>query len=480
MDYIFENNTQELKYKVLKEAALAGFSNEEGVSTRIIAKKIIDGPLPTFRCCVHKERTIIREQLKYSFGKVNSPNIVNVIDSACEQCPIDRYTVTNACQGCIAQSCRKSCPVNAVIMVNNRAYINQERCIECGKCKKTCQFDAISDVKRPCKRSCPVNAIQMDEEKIARIDYSKCISCGHCVYACPFGAITDVSQIYDVSKSLNNQDEVYALVAPSISSQFSDSTIAQVKSALKQIGFKDVIEVALGADIVIKTESEEFAQTDKPFITTSCCTAFVNLIDTKYQKVKDNVSSTVSPMIALANLVKEHHPNAKTVFIGPCIAKKDEQKQDFNGSVDYVITFEELRALLGAKEVDVKEQALDPLNNASYYGRIFAYSGGLLQSVTDYLKAHHPEIELRGVSANGAKECVKHLTVASVGKQKYNFLEGMICEGGCIHGPSSLTHTRKDIVYVNEYASLAKEKTVDDSVDIYDLEKLKLHIKKGN
>ncbi len=477
MNYTFENNTQELKYKVLREAARAGFELNTDVSPRALSKEIITGSKPSFRCCIHKERAIIRERLQYFIGKTEATHIVNIIESACEQCPIDRYTVTNACQGCISQSCKKSCPADAIIMVDNRAYINQEKCIECGRCKKACQFDAVSDVKRPCKRSCPVDAISMDENKIAQINYDKCISCGHCVYACPFGAITDTSQIYDVASSLGNNKEIFALVAPSISSQFNDSTISQVKSALKLIGFHDVIEVALGADIVVKTECEEFFGTDKEFMTTSCCTAFVNMIDNKFPSVKDNVSTTVSPMIAVANLIKEHHPNAETVFIGPCIAKKNERLKSFNQSVDYVITFEELRALLGAKEIDVNSLDQDPLNNASYFGRIFAYSGGLTSAVNTYMKEHYPEKELKAESANGAKECIKQLTLASVGRQKYNFLEGMICEGGCVHGPSSLTHTRKDIVSVNEYALLAKEKTVDDSINVYDIDQLELHTK---
>ncbi|XMB85818.1 4Fe-4S dicluster domain-containing protein [Mycoplasmatota bacterium WC44] len=476
MDYIFENNTQEVKFKVLKEAARAGFNKDDDISLRSIAKAIIPGPKPTFRCCIHKERTIIREQLKYSFGKVKSPQVVNVIESACEQCPIDRYTVTNACQGCIARSCVKSCKSDAIIMVDNHAYINQEKCIECGKCKKACQFDAISDIKRPCKRSCPVDAIEMDENKIAGINYSKCISCGHCVYSCPFGAITDTSEIYDVARLLSSNEDIYALVAPSISSQFCDMTISQVKKALKAIGFKDVIEVALGSDIVIKTETEEFIEQTNSFMTTSCCPAFVNLVKTKFPKVNDNVSTTVSPMVALGKLVKSYHSDAKTVFIGPCIAKKHEAEvQENTDAIDYVLTFEELRSLLGAKDVSIKEQESDPLNNASYYGRIFAISGGVSGAISDYIKTNDIDATFKPFAANGAKECIKQLTLASLNKQSFNFLEGMICEGGCISGPGSITHTRKDANLVKEYASLAKEKTVADSLQIHEISNLALH-----
>lgn len=482
MDYKFETNTQKLKCAVLKEAALLGFNDEKNIDRDTIAKKIIPGPKPTFRCCVDKERNIIKERLSYALNERDQDRIIKVIEAACDQCPINRYTVTNSCRGCIARSCENSCPVDAIFIVDGKAYINQELCIECGKCKDSCQFNAISDTERPCRRSCPVDAIEMDENKVAKINYDKCISCGQCAYSCPFGAITDITYIHDIAKSLSNNDnKVYALVAPSISSQFDNTTIGQVTHALKQIGFSDIIEVALGADIVIKTESEEYIEhiKENKYMTTSCCPGFVNIIKSKFPDQLGNMSTTVSPMVALGRFVKNLHPDAITVFIGPCMAKKDEARtSDIKDAINYVLTFEELRALLGAKEVNVTEMDVDPLDNASYYGRMFAVNGGVASSINNYIKDNELNIEYIPVAANGAKECIKYMNLAKYNKLAGSFLEGMACSGGCISGPGSLNHRKKDAIAVKKYAMLAKEKTPQDSLSVLDLRGIDLHRQK--
>ncbi|PAT02215.1 hypothetical protein CI105_02400 [Candidatus Izimaplasma bacterium ZiA1] len=481
MEYKFESNTQELKYKVLKAAAKAGFNKEKRVSKSKLAKEIIPGPKPSFRCCIHKERTIIKERLQIALHEEKDESIIKVIDSACEQCPIQRYTVTDACRGCIARSCENSCPVDAVYMVAGRAYINYEKCIECGKCKETCQFNAISDTLRPCRRSCPVDAIEIDDSKIAKINYEKCISCGQCAYNCPFGAITDISYVKDVAQDLANKVPMYALIAPSIASQFNNTKIGQVTHSLKKIGFKDVIEVALGADIVIKTETEEFIQRmeeNNNYMTTSCCPSFVNLIEANAKDQVNHISTTVSPMVALGRLVKDLHKDAVTVFIGPCIAKKHEAKKpEFKDAIDYVITFEELRSLLGAKDIVVCDMPEDPLNNASYQGRMFAVQGGVASSITNYIIDNNLDVDFQPVLSNGAKECLKNINLAKYGKLKGNFIEGMACNGGCISGPGSLTHQKKDANTIKQYALKAKEKTTNDALEVINTLNLKLHKK---
>lgn len=470
MDYKFESKMQELKYQVLKQAALIGFNDIQSIDQEDIATTILPGPKSTFRCCIHKEHAIIKERLKYALHEKNDEHIVNVIEEACDQCPIDRYTVTNSCRGCIARSCEVACPVDAVTILAGRAYINQEKCIECGRCANACQFNAISDVERPCKRSCPVDAITMDENKIAKIDYKKCISCGQCAYNCPFGAITDISDVKEVAYNLNHSEKhVYALIAPSISSQFDKVTIGQITHALKSIGFTDVIEVALGADMVIKHESTEFIhrmETDS-YMTTSCCPAFVEIVDTKFTDQKKYVSTTVSPMVALGRLVKDLHPDAINVFIGPCMAKKGEaRKEGLKDAIDQVITFEELRSLLGAKEINVKDMPIDPLDNASYFGRIFAVSKGVSGAIKNYIEQNNLDVDYKPVAANGAKECIKMLNLAKFNKLPGNFIEGMACEGGCIGGPGSITHTKKDATMVQKYANEALERTTNDSLQI--------------
>ncbi len=479
MDYKFETNTQKLKYSVLKEAALIGLNQIDEINREEIAKKIIPGPRPTFRCCVDKERNIIKERLSYALNERDKERIIKVIEAACDQCPIDRYTVTNSCRGCIARSCESVCPVGAVHLIDGRAYINQEQCIECGKCKDSCQFNAISDTMRPCVRSCPIDAIDMDENKVAKIDYEECISCGQCAYSCPFGAITDITYISDVARNLTKESKkVYALVAPSISSQFDNTTIGQVTHALKQIGFTDVIEVALGADMVVKIETEEYLDrsAEKNYMTTSCCTGFVNLVETKFQDQLPNVSTTVSPMIALGRLVKSLHSDAVTVFIGPCMAKKSETLKDgITDAIDYVLTFEELRALLGAKEIIIHDMPVDPLDNASYYGRMFAVSGGVASSIEAYIKDNDLKTDFKPISANGTKECIKYMNLAKHNRLPANFIEGMACTGGCVSGPGSLNHRKKDIVSVKKYASLAKEKTTNQSLSVINLDGIHLH-----
>lgn len=471
MKYKFESDIHKLKYDVLKEAAIIGFEQSPEVDRDKIAEKIIPGPKPRFRCCIYKERTIIKERLSYALNEKDDQHIVKVIETACDQCPINRYTVTNSCRGCIARSCQNACPVDAIYIVDGVAYINQEKCVECGKCKDACQFNAISDVERPCRRSCPVDAIDMDENKIATIDYEKCISCGKCAYNCPFGAITDITHIKEVAFNLSKRKNMYALIAPSISSQFDYSSIGEITHALKSIGFTDVIEVALGADMTVKHESHEFINhlDNHKYMTTSCCSSFVNLVSSKFSTETKNVSETPSPMVMIGKLVKEFHSDATTVFIGPCMAKKEEAKiQDAKGAIDYVLTFEELRALLGAKEIDFKNMNTEPLNNGSYHGRLFPLSGGVSNAIKRYISDNNLEVNYQPVIANGAKECIKSLNFAKHGRLPGNFIEGMICEGGCISGPGAITHQKRDVGAVKKYALEAKEKTTNESLQVID------------
>jgi len=478
MEFKFESNTQEIKYKVLKEAANIGFHGIQDINKEEISEKIIPGPKPQFRCCIHKERAIIKERLSYALNEKDTNHIIKVIDEACDQCPINRYTVTDSCRGCIAQSCKNTCPVDAIYMVGGRAYINQQKCIECGKCKKACQFNAISDTQRPCRRACPVDAIEMDENKTAKINYDKCISCGHCAYNCPFGSITDVSYILNVAEGLSQNKSMYALVAPAISSQFDNTTIGQITHALKKIGFKDVIEVALGADMIIKEETEEYIEHSKThdFMTTSCCPAFVGLIENEFPSLVANMSTTVSPMIALGRFVKSLDKNSTTVFIGPCMAKKAEAKRpEIEDAIDYVITFEELRALLGAKDIDIADMPVGSLDNASFFGRMFPVSGGVSSAIQEYILSEGYDAVYKPVKGDGAMECKKILKQAKLKKLDATMIEGMICESGCIGGPGSITHRKKDAFQVKKYAQNAKEKTTKDSLQVIDTSLIHLH-----
>jgi [FeFe] hydrogenase (group B1/B3) len=479
----FETDVQWIRYEVYKEVSKQALEGTLDKKYKTIPSIINPGPKPRFRCCVYKERAVTEKRVKLAMGgDHNNPNVIEVIGAACDECPINRFTVTEACRGCLAQRCAEACPVDAIYHVAHRAYINPQKCIECGRCKTACPYDAISDVMRPCKRACPTDALTMDENKKAVIDYEKCIQCGACVYKCPFGAIADKSQIVEVINELkaaeaNKQSHIYAVVAPAISSQFTFAKIGQVITAIKKLGFHDVVEAALGADLIACHETHEFAETigEKNFMTSSCCPAFVSFVQKKYPTLEGHVSNSVSPMIAVSRLIKSMDEKAKVVFIGPCIAKKAEaNNSDVKGSTDYVLTFEELCGMIDAKGISIEECEEQNLNNASFFGRIFARSGGLTEAIKQVIKEYEIDADFQPVCCDGVNECDKALKLAKVGRLEGNFIEGMICSGGCIGGPVSVNHGPKDRKEVDKYGMQAAEKGVKDSIRIFQAEKINL------
>ena len=280
----FDTKVQHLKYKVLREVARLAWQDKLLENVMNIPEMIIPGKIPTMRCCVYKERAIIGERVKLAMGVDNgNPNVIQVIDIACDECPVGGYEVTNACRGCLAHRCMDACRFGAISLdANHVAHIDKTKCKECGACSRVCPYTAIVNNKRPCQNACKVKAITMDENKAAKIDDKKCISCGACVYQCPFGAISDKSYILEAIRLIkesegNTKYKVYAVVAPSISSQFSYAKLGQVVTGLKELGFHSVVEAALGADMVAYSESKELAE--RGFLTSSCCPAFVNYIE---------------------------------------------------------------------------------------------------------------------------------------------------------------------------------------------------------
>ena len=482
----FENDVQLIKYEVLREVARFAMEGtlEEKLDT--IPLIIDPGPEPRTRCCIYKERAITKERVKLAMGgNKENKNIVEVIDIACDRCPINRFFVTEACRGCLAHRCSEACPRGAIYHVGGRSYIDQDKCIKCGRCKEACPYNAIADVMRPCRKACVSGAISNDESKKAVIDNDKCIQCGACVIQCPFGAIMDKSFIVDVIKILDeskkNKDiHVYAIIAPAISSQFTYAKIEQVVSGIKKLGFHDVVEVALGADMVALNEAEEFKETveEKGYVTSSCCPAFVSYIKKYYPQLADKISNTVSPMIATARLIKDIDDKAKVVFIGPCIAKKAEITEgELKEDVDFVITFEELAAMLDAAEINLAECGDGELNNASYFGRIFARSGGVTESIKHVIEVKKLDVDFTPVPCDGLKECDKSLKMAKVKRLNGNFIEGMACQGGCIAGPASLHHGPKDKNEVDKYGKLALEKDIESSLRVFEIKNIDLNRK---
>lgn len=469
----FDTKVQHLKYKVLREVAREAWAGRLAETAIDIPKTIVPGKVPTMRCCVYKERAILTERVKIAMGgDKKNPNVIEVIDIACDECPMGGYEVTNACRGCLAHRCEDVCRFGAITFDQNHvAHIDKSKCKECGACAKVCPYSAIYNYKRPCETACKAKAISMGEDKQACIDNGKCISCGACVYQCPFGAITDKSFILDVIniiKGSNNNTEykTFAVVAPSISSQFTYAKLGQVITGLKELGFHTVIEAALGADMVAQAESKELAE--KGFLTSSCCPAFVDFIDKNFPDLKQFVSHNLSPMATIAKYIKENEAPAKVVFIGPCTAKKMEvQKDSVKEYVDVAMTFEELQALFDSRDIDITTLDEGVLDNASYFGRIFARSGGLSDAVAEGLKEQGLEdFILKPCACDGIEACKIALLQKSKGRLDANFIEGMACVGGCIGGAGCLTHGEKNKAEVDKYGKEAYEKTISAAVAV--------------
>lgn len=469
----FDTKVQHLKYKVLREVAREAWADRLAQTAIDIPKTIVPGKIPTMRCCVYKERAILAERVKIAMGgNQDNPNVIEVIDIACDECPMGGYEVTNACRGCLAHRCEDACRFGAITFDQNHvAHIDKTKCKECGGCAKVCPYSAIHNYKRPCETACKVKAISMGEDKQACINNDKCISCGACVYQCPFGAITDKSfilKVIDILKNSGTGDgyKVYAIVAPSISSQFTYAKLGQVVTGLRELGFHTVIEAALGADMVAQAESRELAE--KGFLTSSCCPAFVDYIHKNFPDLVPFVSHNLSPMAAIAKYLKEKEPNCKTVFIGPCTAKKMEvQKDTVSPYIDTAMTFEELQALFDSRDLDITTMEEGVLDNASYFGRIFARCGGLSDAVAEGLKEQGlDDFLLKPCACDGIEQCKIALLQKSKGKLDANFIEGMACVGGCIGGAGCLTHGEKNKAEVDKYGRQALEKTIADAVSV--------------
>ena len=473
----FDTKVQYLKYKVLRAVARHAWKGDLLEKLIDIPKEIVPGGTPTMRCCVYKERAILAERVKIAMGgDPTNPNVIEVIDIACDECPASGYSVTDACRGCLAHRCEDVCPKEAITFdEQHKAHIDKQKCVNCGRCAQACQYSAIINRKRPCENACKIKAISMAEGGEAKIDNSKCISCGACAYQCPFGAISDKSYILNVIDMLkkssgNEKYKVYAVVAPSVASNFTYAKLGQVISGIEKLGFFHCVEAALSADMVAYSECKELAE--KGFLTSSCCPAFVDYIKKSFPKMAQHISHNLSPAATIAKYMKETDPNCKIVFIGPCTAKKMEVRLDrVRPYIDSAITFEELQALFDSRDIDITTLGESALDNASYFGRIFARSGGLADAVAEALKERGIDFDLKAVSCDGIEQCKAALLKAQVGKADGNFIEGMACVGGCIGGAGCLTHEAKNKADVDKYGRQAMEKTIKDAISVYNIGK---------
>ena len=468
---IFSQKTQ-IRKEIFTEIARLAYEGGGRQELEELPYKIIPGEIATYRDSIFLERAIVSERLRVAMGmslrpmtehapiskgldesmieeKYYEPPLINIIKFACHACPEKRVYVTDGCQGCLEHPCKEVCPKDAISIVHGKSQIDPEKCIKCGKCMDACSYNAIIKQERPCAKACGMGAIHSDEYGRAEIDQDKCVSCGMCLVNCPFSAIVDKGQIYQTIKAIQSDTPVYAILAPAIAGQFGpEMTESRIRSGFKALGFTDVAEVAVGADLCTIEEAHDFMDEvpeKMPFMATSCCPAWAMMAKKSFPQLADNISMALTPMVLTARLIKKNHPDCKIAFVGPCAAKKLEaSRRSVKSYVDFVLTFEEVAGMFNAKEIFFADLPEDkPLREASGDGRGFAASGGVAKAVVNYIKKLDPSRDVKVVSAEGLDNCKKMLMLAKAGKYNGYLLEGMACPGGCIAGAGTLRPINK-------------------------------------
>jgi [FeFe] hydrogenase (group B1/B3) len=475
---VIRNKALQIKHEILTKIASAMRINRLAEDVSKIPGTVIPKDANSFRCCIYRDREIVKhrtvaamgfsieEEIEMDFTSLStyakraiereapSLPILTFIDEACKTCVRANYFVSNVCKNCVARPCTIVCPKKAIDNLEYSAYINPEKCINCGLCIKVCPFHAIVYVPVPCEESCPVNAISRNEEGKQFIDESKCISCGKCINACPFGAVVDKSQIVDVFKNIWLEKKLVAILAPSIVGQFNCS-MEVLKSKLRKLGFSDTLEVAVGADKTSYYEAEEFEEKmekGQTVMGTSCCPAYVEAVKKHVKSFIPYLSHTLTPMEYTAQIVKEKIPDALIVFIGPCTAKKMEGLKSEN--VDFVLTFEELDAIFDAYKDDLQEiEAYDSVFDditLSKEGRSYPVSKGVAEAVKKQMK--DPDKCIPVIVDGLDKKNIKILSAYSK-KAPGNLIEVMSCKGGCVSGPCVIKEPTESTKALNEWLS---------------------------
>ena len=496
------SSVTDIRRKVFTEVAKLAYEGGDYKSKIAdLPYKIVPGKIAVYRDSIFLERAIVEERLRLAIGlplrsieeheavsdgieesaiaeKYYDPPLVNIIKFACNGCPETHIHVTDCCQGCLAHPCAEVCPKGAITIKHGKSHIDQEKCIKCGRCQNVCPYGAINKMQRPCAKACGMDAITSDEEGKAKIDYDKCVSCGMCLVNCPFGAIVDKGQIFQLITAMKKGKKVIAIVAPAFVGQFGPkATPEKITAAMKKLGFADVVEVAIGADLCAIEEAKDFMREvpeKQPFMATSCCPAWSVMAKKLFPDLAPYISMALTPMVLTARMIKKDDPDVCIAFIGPCAAKKLEaSRRTIRSDVDFVLTFEELMGMFEAKNVkfeDITDEEAQELYHGTGDGRGFAVSGGVAQAVKDVIGRLDPEREVKVVAAQGLKDCRKLLMMAKAGKYDGYLLEGMACPGGCVAGAGTLNAVEKSTALVNQYVKKApKENALDSEYEI-DLE----------
>ena len=483
----------DIRKKVFSEVARLSYNYDGDLSDmENIPYRIIPGEVSTYRESVFLERAIVKERMRLAMGlplrdvtehapvskgaeecvhpeKYYQPPLINIIKFACHACPDNKVVITDQCQGCLAHPCSQVCPKNAISISRGQAHIDPAKCVKCGKCMSVCQYGAILRMERPCAVACGMKAIRSDEYGRADIDQEKCVSCGMCLANCPFGAIADKAQIFQCIQAIRSDVPVYAAIAPAIAGQFSQElTPDRVRDAFRKLGFADVVEVAVGADLCTLQEAEDFLKEvpeNLPFMATSCCPAWSVMAKREFPQHKDCISMALTPMVLTGRLIKAEHPGCKVAFIGPCAAKKLEaSRKSIRSDVDFVLTFEEVMGMFEAKEVDFSKLESMPVpSEASADGRGFSVSGGVASAVVNCIKAADPDREVLVEHAEGLNECRKMLMRAKAGRLNGYLLEGMACPGGCIGGAGTVQLIPKAAAEVEKVKKLSAKAHANES-----------------
>jgi iron only hydrogenase large subunit-like protein len=342
---------------------------------------------------------------------------------------------------------------------------------------KTEPCDCGGDGTPECVNRCIYNAIKRNVNGELIIDKDRCVGCAECVEACASGKLTASKDVLPVLDALKNAGSpVYALVAPAIVGQFGDISVGKLRSAFKAIGFAGMVEVALFADILTLKEALIFdkkIKTDEDFMLTSCCCPiWIAMVRRGYSRYMSKIPDSVSPMVASGRAVKLLEPSAMTVFIGPCIAKKVEARdRDVADAVDFVLTFEEVRDIFDALQLDLSRQDEDEKEHSSKAGRIYGRTGGVSEAVRDTVHRLNPRrhIDVRAEQADGTKGCRELLQKLQEGRITANFLEGMGCLGGCAGGPKVLIEPEDGKYYVNIYSKASSYESPLDNPNVLEV-----------